>query len=354
MLQAGVAEPETSRLVHGLVVQRDVGAAAGAQHADEAGGLQRSKTPVPPHRVGIISNSRAHRNHVNGEEPVTDSPQVKGVLYRSPRSLPELSRTLEEFAEAGIELLIVCGGDGTLRDVITCASTAFADGMPRLALIPTGKTNALALDLDIPLNWKIADALAAAEAGHIRCRSPIEIFRPGSELPDLRGFLFGAGAFVRATGLAQRTHQAGAFSSLAVGLSVGWALAQTAFGGSSNVWRSGDRMKITAPGVDVDRDFYLLCGSTMRRLPLRLKPFGKPRDGLKVLAVDAPPRRLPIAAPALLAGSEASWLERLGYHRGQADEFTLSMEGGFILDGELYAGGDVTIRRGKELEFLVP
>ncbi|MGN6376841.1 MAG: diacylglycerol/lipid kinase family protein [Sphingomonas sp.] len=227
-------------LMHGLVVHRDITAAANTKRVLERRLSPPALSAVGRRRIGIISNARAHRNHLRGAEPKVDPVLAPDVLYRSPRTLPSLSRALLDFAEAQVELLIVCGGDGTVRDVITCASSIFTGRLPRMAVVPAGKTNALALDLGIPVDWTLADALAAAEGGRIEARSPIEVLRPGSVTADLRGFLFGAGAFVRGTGLAQRTHRAGAFSGLAVGLSLGWGVAQTLFGGRDNMWRAGE------------------------------------------------------------------------------------------------------------------
>ncbi|MGN6377257.1 MAG: hypothetical protein ACTHMG_17110, partial [Sphingomonas sp.] len=131
--------------------------------------------------------------------------------------------------------------------------------------------------------------------------------------------------------------------------------ALTVGGGRHTMGRGGARRRSPTPeGFETERDFYLLLGSTLQRFPLGLKPFGNAGPGLNVLAVDAPPRQMAVAVPALLAGSEAPWLDRLGYHRGAPETFSLTLDGGFILDGELYAGGELTVRRGAPMEFIVP
>src|SRR3546814_4281786 len=85
-----------------------------------------------------------------------------------------------------------------------------------------------------------------------------------------------------------------------------------------------------------------------------LKPFGRRRAGLKLLAIDAPPKRMALTVPALLAGSEAASLDRAGYRRADLHAFDLSLDGGFILDGELYRGGDIAVRAGAPIDFAVP
>lgn len=306
-------------------------------------------------RAGIISNSRSHRNRTRGGETMAMPADTPSLLYRGPRTLPALAQALREFRDAGVELLVVDGGDGTVRDVLTCANDVFAGKLPRLAVVPSGKTNALALDLGLPADWSVQDALDAALHGNTVARAPVEILRGDAAEPELCGFLFGAGAFVRATELAQRTHTAGAFNSFAVGLSLFWGIAQTLFGGHANEWRAGEAMRLRlGEAAPIDRNFYILFSSTLERLPLKLKPFGAVRPGLKTLAVDAPPKRLARAVPALLRGSEAAWLERDGYRRHDVAAFTVALDGGFILDGELYEGGTLTVRQGAPLTFVTP
>jgi hypothetical protein len=308
--------------------------------------------PQPLPRVGVLSNPKSHRNRARAHRVLELSPDV---LFETPGSWAELNDTLEHFAAERIDLLIVDGGDGTVRDVLSAAPAAFGGRLPRLAILPAGKTNALALDLGVPLDWTVTDVIEAAMRGSFVRRAPIEVYRDGAAHADVRGFLFGAGAFVRATKVAQRTHRFGAFNGLAVGLSLTLGIAQTFLGSARNAWRVGERMRVRPEGEPaVDRSFYILFASTLERLPLHLRPFGHKRAGLKLLAIDAPPKRMAVAVPALLAGSEGRWLERAGYHRIDPHAFDLSLDGGFILDGELYKGGDLSIRTGAPIEFAVP
>jgi len=302
-------------------------------------------------RVGIISNPRSRRN-LSADLTRKIGP---GVLGAAPTTGEELSETLRSFAARRIELLVIDGGDGTVRDVITAAARVFGDDLPPLALSPSGKTNALALDLGVPIGWSVEDAIAAWQAGHIRTRSPIEIVAEDGE--RLRGFIFGAGGFVRATELAQGTHRVGVIDGLAVGLSLVGAIAQTCMGGRTNPWRAGERIRIVngATGKAIERDFYLLLGSTLQRLPLGIKPLGGAAPGLNVLAVEAPPRLLPLSAVAIVAGREGGALARRGYHHGHDIPPTrLTLQHGFILDGERFPGGTITIQSGPPLRFVTP
>lgn len=300
--------------------------------------------------VGVIANGRSHRNLRHGMR----LDHWPDVAYAAPDTFEALEDTLRDYAARGIDLLVVNGGDGTLRDVMTAASRIF-DTQPAMAIIPSGKTNALALDLGIPEHWEVRDAIAAARAGRFVRREPVEILRGEATQPDARGFLLGMGGFVRATELAQSTHRAGAFNGVAVALSLGWSIAQTLFGGVNNAWRRGTTIRVAADGAPaMARPLYLLLASTLERMPLGLKPFGRQRAGLKMLTVDAPPRHLFRMLKPILTGTDGSPAVAAGFARSDPRALRVQADEGFILDGEHYPGGDLTIRAGAPIRFAVP
>lgn len=309
---------------------------------------------LDPAQVGVISNPRSRRNR-QGNPVHRRAGATADMLVVEPTTQEELAAALARFKARGIALIVVDGGDGTVRDVLTAAPRVFGDSVPPIAVIPSGKTNALALDLGVPWDWSAGAALQALAAGQLATRQPIEI--TGEDGVTHRGFLFGASGFTRATDLAQRTHDIGAFGGVAVGLSVLGAVLQTMFAGADNAWRAGERVRVVnlADGAQSAHDLYLLLGSTLRRLPIGLRPLGVAGDGLNILAVEAPPRLLPVAVPAILAGREGGWLARAGYHhRHDVPPSRLTLPGGFVLDGERYAGGDYLVRAGDPVTFVTP
>lgn len=300
-------------------------------------------------RVGLIWNQKSHRNQGAGRAPLPDD-----VLDIVPEEPAQLFAGLRRFAAEGVDLVVIDGGDGTVREVLTRLPEAYGGRIPRLAVLPNGKTNALALDIGAPLGTTLEQILASVEAGRpLKRRHCLEIVRPGQTTPERRGFLFGLGAFVRATELAQRHHGLGFFDSAAVAVTLVTAAARTLLGGPSDPWRRGEPVTLSfAP--DGPPMCFLLLASTLKRLPLGLKPFGTPREGLKVLSVAAPPRRLVPALPTLLRGRDAPWLVKSGYRRDDLAGFDASFPGDFVLDGEIYDGGQLSLRRGPELEFVIP
>jgi hypothetical protein len=296
-------------------------------------------------RIGIVRNRKARLNVArHGLDHGLDANCI------APRSHAELDAALADFAAEGVNALVINGGDGTVRDVLTAAARHFATPL-RVAVLPSGKTNALATDLRLPHGWTEQDAVAALRAGRTVERSPMRITR--ADGAELHGFILGAGAFVRATALAQRTHRFGAFNGLAVGLSVAGGVAQTLFGGAASVWRQGTPMRIVLPHGRADEAAkYMLFASTLERLPLGIRPFGEPRPGLKLLSIDAHPRLLAARLPALLGGQALP--ADGGYRRDDADTVELAIDGEFVLDGETFPGGEMTLSRAPAIGFAVP
>ena len=299
-------------------------------------------------RVGVIHNPRSHRNRARSPGPVSPD-----VIHAAPDTAEALALALTGMAEAGVDLLIVDGGDGTLRDVLTRAWPAFEGRLPLLAVVPHGKTNVLARDLGVPPRWSVEAAIAAARSPQLRAtRAMLEVSRDGEASPALRGFVFGTGAYAGATQMATGAHRIGVIDSLAVGAALIGAVFSTAFGRAQG-FGAGERLGLALDsGASETRQRFLVLASTLERFPLKFRPFGRPRPGLKLLDVDAPPRRLIPALVAILAGGEPIWLERAGYRRHTPQAVSLHGLEAFVLDGEVYPGGYVTVRQGPTVTFV--
>ena len=320
----------------------------------EMGGApdREPRTTARSARIGVISNPRSHANR-HGVRSL-DVPEAV-VIRHAPTNYAELLSGLRQFAAQGLDLVVIDGGDGTVRDVLTAAHRIFEERMPRFAVLQSGKTNALAMDLEIPREWTIGDALRAHRENRVVTRAPMMVRWLNSDKPDLVGFIFGFGAYVRATLLARRVHAQGWFNSSAVFLTVLRAVLATLMGGPRSPWRRGDLVRVSRDNIDILRErMFLILGSTLHKMPLGIKPFGPERGGLKFLAVKAPPRSLMRFLPAILKGQTPRKLEENGYIRRDADRVFLSIRKGFILDGEHFPGGNLMIARGAPVEFVVP
>ncbi|MDY7098743.1 MAG: diacylglycerol kinase family protein [Pseudomonadota bacterium] len=270
--------------------------------------------------------------------------------------------TLSRFAHDGIDLLIIAGGDGTVRDVLTMGHSVFGQNWPTLAILPSGKTNALAHDLEIPDDWSLLDVLRAQRCHRTTARSPM-VVTPLDE-PDAApalGFVLGGGVFTRAIELGQTAHRWGAFDALAVATTTCCSLARCFFGELSDPWRQGSAMSIalggsreplarSCRGTPSHRQIFL--ASALYSLPAKLAPFGKPTAGLKALIVDQMNWRSIVHLPALLTGKAIQDAASKGIHRFARSSFEIETADHLILDGEALRPGRYLVHRGPDVEFL--
>jgi diacylglycerol kinase family enzyme len=316
----------------------------------------RSAIPLRP-RIGVVRNPRSHRNRGAPAQDPADSE----VPIVAPANRGELSQALARFADERIDVLIVDGGDGTLREVLTRGAPIFGERWPRLMVLPKGKTNALAIDLGMPGKFPLADALRAAPHARIVKRRPI-LIDPEAGGRQVLGFILGAGVFNAAIAAGQVAHRFGAFQGFAVAVTALFGIVQALFGIGRSPWRELSGLQIgTEHMQDVPHSRHGRIGqrfaagfSTLGRFPLGMRPFAGAGEGIRYLVVDAPLRRVVALVPAILMGLDRRFLRRLGVHRGAADSFTLALDGRFILDGEPFAPGRYQLRLGPELDFLVP
>lgn len=99
-------------------------------------------------RVGIISNPGATRLLQRMQEFENAVSRHDGIVHRSLSDISEVPEILKSFAEDGIGLVVINGGDGTVQAVITSAinDRPFRE-MPVFAILPGGRTNIIAEDL---------------------------------------------------------------------------------------------------------------------------------------------------------------------------------------------------------------
>lgn len=331
------------------------GAAASPEAGRHADGATERQARGPT--VCIIRNPRSHRNRTASFDPPA------GVEVIEPLQRGDTPRALAHARAAGTDCLIIDGGDGTVRDVLTAGLPVFGDNWPAIGVLPRGKTNALAVDLGIPSGWSWRDIAEHAEQGRTVTRRPLVLTQRGTHAPPMAGFLVGAGSFAAGIEAAQDAHRWGMFGEVAVGATVAWALVQMVLGSSNNRWRRGQEMALTfLPGGETlpyrgggspDRRSLLLA-TTLQRLPLGLKPWGAARAGMKLMVVDRARRGVFALAPFVMAGRPPEWLRRNGLHLMDIAGLEATFADRFILDGEFLAPGTWRIEQGPALRFIAP
>lgn len=308
-------------------------------------------------RVGVILNRRSHQNAVETRECEDRS----NVIISCPDTRLGIAHELARMAEKGIDLLVISGGDGTVRDVLTMGQPVFGDNWPKIAVLPKGKTNALNVDLGSPVDWTLAQAIDAYSKGRTVKRRPLAVRAAGTSDPAMLGFIFGAGSFTLGVDAGQDAHRIGFFNSIAVGVASAWGVLQALFGSDANRWRRGAAMELTylPSGEEMPHSRHgdpsrrnVMLASTLKTMPLDIKLFGKGQEDIRLLVLDHPLRRVLFSVPAILAGWHPRWLRRSGLHHLSAEGFAITLDSPFILDGEHFEGGSYTVEQGPELTFV--
>lgn len=308
--------------------------------------------------VGVIRNLRSHRQ-------AASLPEWSGrakLLVETPEKRSELQDVLARFAERRVDYIVVAGGDGTVRDVLTCGAGYFGESWPPLIIVPCGKTNALAVDLGLPAKWSLEDALEAVTAGRVEQRRSVIVAQRDNADARVQGFVFGAGAYASAIQLGQRAHEKGAFNNLAVAVTASWAFLQTLFGNAANVWRRGTSMRLyDNEGGELEHsgfgrrdERHLVFASTLGRFPAGMRPFGNEGAGLRAAVIDSTYRALLLRLPLIFRGVISAKMRRFGYHVVDAEGLQIDITDRFILDGEAFPGGRYQLSLGPKLRFVVP
>ncbi len=309
--------------------------------------------------IGVIRNPRSHR------QPVAPLDWVgRGtLLVETPDQRDELKDVLARFAERRVDYILVAGGDGTVRDVLSCGASYFGESWPPLIVVPCGKTNALAVDLGLPTRWSIEEALDAVAAGRIEQRRSLVVAQRDNADARVQGFVFGAGAYASAIQLGQRAHDKGAFNSLGVIVTALWSLLQALLGRAGNVWRQGTPMRLyDESGQELSHsrlgppdERYFVFSSTLSRFPAGMRPFGDRRAaGLRTTVIDSAHRGVLLRLPLIFRGLVSPRMRRCGYHVFETEGLQLDIADRFILDGEAFPAGRYRITLGPKLRFVVP
>jgi hypothetical protein len=313
-------------------------------------------------RAGVISNRSSRRNRRDGvavTEALARHPEVLHVVLDG---VGDVERVVADFARAGVDPIVIDGGDGTVQRVITAvmAEPGYAT-TPHFAVVPSGTTNMTARDVGLrgPRARALEALLAGIEAGRapaIARRTSLHLAAPGC--PPLLGFFLGAGAITWATGPTRsRIESRGFAGGLSVALAIGGTIWRCLFARPTEPPLAGVAMRIAADARDLRAGpCFLMLATTLHGLVLGLDPFWGDGDGpIKLLAIEAPPRRLPAALPSLLRGRPAPWMEAAGYRSLRANALEIAVSGPVLLDGEhvpVASGTAFTVRAGPEIAFV--
>ncbi|MFN3260527.1 MAG: diacylglycerol kinase family protein [Pikeienuella sp.] len=270
--------------------------------------------------IGLIRNRAATR-------ATRGSPAGAGEILRMPEDFAALEAALAEFREAGVAAIVIEGGDGTVREVVSRAFRIWGGSPPPFSLRPTGNTNLIARSAGCAPR---GGAPLAPERLRRSVLPVLKAEREGAEA--MRGFIVGAGAYEAATRFARE--EIGARHGLQVLLAVLRLLRSRALRGP---WPIGFAASTTAP--ESAPRMLVAATSLPGALLFGLSPFwGSGSGRLRFLDIAAEPPRLALAAPFVALGRPRRWMSE-AYRSGRSEVATLRLETPFVMDGEPFAPG---------------
>ncbi len=311
--------------------------------------------------AGLIINERSSRVQSILDDLLHVTRQFPNVRTSVLNGIEGLDRTLSEMNRAHVDTVMVAGGDGTLQAAFTDAiNMRRFDHQPHFVAVPCGMTNVIAADCGLqgsPID-ALDQFLWRRNRGEVkRVKRSLMGVRIGVRNPPVYGFFLGAGAFTTAVRYSRSEIQAkGAKRSLAMGLTIGGAILNAAFGEKSNIPPLVADLRSAGSPYDAPAPMTMALMTTLRRLVLGVNPFwGEGTGELAVTTIGFPATRMLAAAPAVLMGKSRPWFEAAGYHSWRTAAIDAEFEGTIVFDGEFFTvgrGERVTIETTHDAEFL--
>ena len=295
-------------------------------------------------RIGLLTNPLSGRNRRRPEALTIVIDKYPEVIRQDATTIEEIHDALLYFANLGIDILVVNGGDGTIQAILTilCHDTTPFVTPPQLMVLKGGTTNMIAGDVGIDgdqmeafkrlLQWA---ETSKGTIGRIQ-RPVLRLLVPGHE--PKYGMFFGAGCITQATSYYHQHLHNNIFGGFpGICMTIGrflWALIrkQKNFAGLTS-------MTINRDGHLTPRDDYILfLASTLNRLIFGLNPFWGSENGpLRSTAITSQARYMPWVLPFLAFNRMTrTGTAENGYYSNNGHEVALHLTDSVVLDGEMY------------------
>ncbi len=313
-------------------------------------------------RVGVLSNPRSGGNKKGLGGIYKILAQWPEVLHREAFTLEGMTEALAYFAQNGVELIVINGGDGTAQAVLTLIDRAeIFPTPPLLALLRAGTTSMLPRDVGIPGSRTagLSQALRwAKERDSSLTLQPRPILRVqrGNGQPTQCGMFFGAGAICQGIkAFHSGVNPMGWRGQLMPGVTLLKMLLAVLRKNHETVPPLLTRSRIDEQ-PEQERLNLIVLISTLNHLFFGMQPYWGTEEGpLRYTEIAAEPKYLFRVIPSLFRWQKNRYATpENGFVSHNIHEVQLEIEGDFTLDGELYAigQGPLTISAAGPVLFL--
>jgi hypothetical protein len=329
-----------------------------------AGGAGTACQPRP--RIALLSNPKSTGNLAQLpriREFCADHPDVFHYEVEHAQQIGEAMRII---ARVRPKVLAINGGDGTVQAALTEIYNGghFGDSPPPVAVLPSGKTNLIALDLGargdpIETLEQLIELARTDLAPYTVARELIALSRPGGdERPVIGMFLGGAGLAETMRYCREKIYPLGLPNGIAHAITAMAVMVKLVLGAKASFLPPDSQplsVSMSRPGRRLSGRFSLLAVTTLDKLLLSTD-LGAHRAGtLKLLAIE---ERTMSVARALFAGvlGKLGRARVRGVHFEEANEITIEGDSSHvILDGETFRaelGRPINLKTAHPLSFV--
>jgi hypothetical protein len=317
-------------------------------------------------RIALLSNPKSTGN-------IAQLPRIRAfcadhpdIFHYEVEHAHQVGDALKTIARVHPKVLVINGGDGTVQAALTELYNGghFGDSPPPVAVLPSGKTNLIALDLGargdpIATLERLIEIAQDDMAPYIVARELIAL-RNGENgnLPVIGMFLGGAGLADTMLYCRNKIYPLGLPNSLAHVITAIALLTKMLLRVKANFLPPDPeplRVSMSEQGNMLSGRFSLLAVTTLEKLLLSGDLGGRREGVLKLLAVEEQPM-------SLIRGFAASFRGKLGrskvrgVHFEEANEITIEGDrSNVILDGETFRaelGSPINLTPALPLSFV--
>jgi hypothetical protein len=315
-------------------------------------------------RIALLSNPRSTGN-------IAQLPRIREFCAEHPdifhyevEHAHQIGEAIQTIARVRPKVLAINGGDGTVQAALTEIYNGghFGEEPPPVAVLPSGKTNLIALDLgargDPIESLKQLIELAQGDlTPNIVARELIALRKDGSEQPVIGMFLGGAGLADTMLYCRNKIYPLGLPNGISHALTAVAYMARLALKLKAGFLPPPAEQTelVMQAGGRLSGRFAFLAVTTLDKLLLSGQVGGVGRGPLKVVAIEESASSV---IRALLAGLTGGYKGKKlrGIHFEEVDELTIEGErSDVILDGETFraeAGRPIRLKTAQPLSFV--
>jgi len=318
-------------------------------------------------RIALLSNPKSTGNLAQLPRMRAFCAEHPDIFHYEVEHANQVGDALRTIAQVRPKVLVINGGDGTVQAALTELYNGghFGEEPPPVAVLPSGKTNLIALDLGaqgdpIEALERLMEIAHGDLTPYVVPRELIALRRSADEgdRPVIGMFLGGAGLADTMLYCRDKIYPLGLPNGLAHAITAVALFAKLLLRIKASFLPPDPKpLNVSLREKDnrLTGKFSLLAVTTLEKLLLSSDIGGKRQGVLKLLAVDEKPATLIRAFAASLAGRIGRSNVR-GVHYEEADEITIEGESSnVILDGETFraeTGSPIHLRPAEPLAFV--